>query len=211
MGNHVVHVSCTPCFFYFTTKMRIEKCYFCSSNIYPGHGIVFVRNDCKIFRFCRSKCRTAFKKKKNPLKTKWTKAFRKSAGKELAVDPSFEFEKRRHVPVKYDRELWQNSINAMQRVEEIKNKRQAHHIFQRMKMAKKIQKAKDIKEVERDLALIKSPAAGLKKTFNKVGLAEDSMETEELDTSLNLNPEKVRVREEAKIEEIHESDEEMEA
>ena len=53
----------------------------------------------------------------------------------------------RNVPVKYDRELWQNSINAMQRVEEIKNKRQAHHIFQRMKMAKKIQKAKDIKEV----------------------------------------------------------------
>merc|ERR1712073_59752 len=99
----------------------------------------------------------------NPRKAKWTKAFRKSAGKELAVDPSFEFEKKRNVPVKYDRELWQNSIHAMQRVEEIKNKRQAHHIFQRMKMAKKIQKAKDIKEVERDLALIKSPAAGLKK------------------------------------------------
>ena len=32
-------------------------------------------------------------------------------------------------------------------LEEIKNIRQAHHIFQRMKMAKKIQKAKDIKEV----------------------------------------------------------------
>merc|ERR1712076_249253 len=105
-------------------------------------------------------------------------AFRKSSGKELAVDPSFEFEKKRNVPVKYDRELWQNSINAMQRVEEIKNKRQAHHIFQRMKMAKKIQKAKDIKEVERDLALIKSPAAGLKKA-NKTeedGEMEDDTE-----------------------------------
>ena len=30
------------------------------------------------------------------------------------MDPSFEFEKRRNVPVKYDRELWQNTVNAMQ-------------------------------------------------------------------------------------------------
>ena len=62
----------------------------------------------------RSKCHKNFKKKKNPRKAKWTKAFRKSAGKELAVDPTFEFEKRRNVPVKYDRELWQKTVGAMQ-------------------------------------------------------------------------------------------------
>ena len=115
----------------------------------------------------------------------------------------------RNVPVKYDRELWQNSINAMQRVEEIKNKRQAHHIFQRMKMAKKIQKAKDSKEVERDLALIKSPAAGLRQAM-KAKQHEEEEEGEvkmsELDTSLNLaaNKKKVKARQEAKVEEVHE-------
>ena len=62
-----------------------------------------------MFRFCRSKCHKAFKKKRNPRKVRWTKAFRKAAGKEMKVDPVYEFEKRRHVPVKYDRELWQNT------------------------------------------------------------------------------------------------------
>merc|ERR1719195_2210610 len=158
----------------------------------------------------RSKCHKAFKRKKNPRKAKWTKAFRKSAGKELAVDPSFEFVKKRNVPVKYDRELWQNSIHAMQRVEEIKNKRQAHHIFQRMKMAKKIQKAKDIKEVERDLALIKSPAAGLRQAMKAKQQEEmeeeGEMEMAEVDTSLNLakSKKKVKARQEAKVEEVHE-------
>ena len=70
-------------------------------------------------RFIRSKCHKNFKKKKNPRKAKWTKAFRKSAGKELAVDPTFEFEKRRNVPVKYDRELWQKTVGAMQVSEDI--------------------------------------------------------------------------------------------
>ena len=60
----------------------------------------------QVFKFCRSKCNKAFKKKKNPRKVPWTKVYRKSRGKDLAVDPSFEFEKRRNAPTKYDRELW---------------------------------------------------------------------------------------------------------
>ena len=79
-----------------------------------------------------------------------------------------------------------------------------------MKLAKKIQKAKDIKEVERDLALIKSPAAGLKKA-NKNALEGEMLEDTEVDTSINLNSkERVKMREEARVEEIHESDQEME-
>merc|ERR1712243_184227 len=171
--------------------MRIERCYFCGSSVYHGKGVRFVRNDCKIFNFCRSKCHKNFKKKKNPRKAKWTKAFRKSAGKELAVDPSFEFEKRRNAPVKYNRELWQQTIDAMKRVEEIKLKRQAHHIHERQHKGRAIEKMKDIKEVQRDLALIKSPAAGLKRASKDMDIEEDEEDIIEdtetgLDTSLNV-------------------------
>ncbi|KAJ8792814.1 hypothetical protein J1605_003999 [Eschrichtius robustus] len=157
--------------------MRIEKCYFCSGPIYPGHGMMFVRNDCKVFRFCKSKCHKNFKKKRNPRKVRWTKAFRKAAGKELTVDNSFEFEKRRNEPVRYQRELWNKTIDAMKRVEEIKQKRQAKFIMNRqfltfvsddigmfeeyrLKKNKELQKVQDIKEVKQNIHLIRAPLAG---------------------------------------------------
>jgi large subunit ribosomal protein L24e len=47
--------------------------------------------------------------KRNPRKVRWTKAFRKAAGKEMTVDSVFEFEKKRNVPIKYDRTLWRQT------------------------------------------------------------------------------------------------------
>ncbi|KAJ2841094.1 ATPase-activating ribosome biosynthesis protein, partial [Coemansia erecta] len=53
--------------------------------------------------------------KRNPRKVRWTKAFRKAAGKEMAIDSTFEFEKRRNVPVRYDRDLMSTTLKAMKR------------------------------------------------------------------------------------------------
>jgi large subunit ribosomal protein L24e len=137
--------------------MRLEKCWFCSSTIYPGRGLQFVRNDSKLFRFCRSKCHRAFVKKRNPRKVRWTKAFRKTHGKELAVDSTFDFERRRNVPVKYNRELMANTLMAMKRVHEIRQAREKRFYEQRMSVARKNYKAEALREIKTNLDLVVSP------------------------------------------------------
>jgi len=127
--------------------MRIEKCYFCSSNVYPGHGVVFVRNDSKSFRFCSSKCNRLFKSKKNPRKMKWTKAYRAAHGKEMTCDPVLEFEQRRNEPVRYNRDLMVKTIQAMKKIDEIKSRRQQRFFERRMAKAK----AKKRTDIENEL------------------------------------------------------------
>ncbi|KAJ2375600.1 ATPase-activating ribosome biosynthesis protein [Coemansia sp. RSA 2607] len=144
--------------------MRLEKCYFCSSTCYPGHGTMFVRNDGKSFRFCRSKCHKNFKMKRNPRKVRWTKAFRKAAGKEMAIDSTFEFEKRRNIPVRYDRDLMSTTIKAMKRVQEIRSRRERAFYKQRMAGNKERERELNIKEIQKGIHLISTPLASVKET-----------------------------------------------
>ena len=89
---------------------------------------------------------------------------------------------------------------------------------------------KDVKEVQRDLTLIRSPAAGLKRPAKDMEIEDDedieeehtisdsnTKESIELDTSINLKAKggkvksSMKTKKKAKIIEEFESDQEMEA
>uniref|UniRef100_A0A7S0IFT3 TRASH domain-containing protein n=1 Tax=Micromonas pusilla TaxID=38833 RepID=A0A7S0IFT3_MICPS len=163
--------------------MRLEKCWFCSGAIYPGHGVCFVRNDSKLFRFCRSKCHKNFKMKRNPRKVKWTKAYRTLHGKEAMRDSAFEFERQRNRPRRYDRKVAQNTILAMRRVEDIKARRAER--FHEMRMGGKEDKSRggDKRELEQQIHLVRAPVSVL--ASNAVISARNNILTVSVPTKRN--------------------------
>merc|ERR1712199_105119 len=68
---------------------------------------------------------------------RWTKAYRKTHGKELMYDTTLDFEKRREEPVRYNRDLYVKTVQAMGRIKEIKAAREKRFKNARIKDAKK--------------------------------------------------------------------------
>jgi large subunit ribosomal protein L24e len=130
--------------------------------------MVFVRNDSKQFRFCRSKCHRNFNKKRNPRKVAWTKAYRKTRGKEMAVDSTFDFEKRRNRPVKYDRGLMGKTILAMKRVEKIQQERGKRFFDNRMEDAKAEKKKQARVEIEKSIEILAPAVANREEVMRNV-------------------------------------------
>lgn len=116
-----------------------------------------------MFRFCRSKCHKNFKMKRNPRKVKWTKAYRKLAGKDLIEDATFEMERRRNRPEKYDREVVHKTVQAMKKVTDIRTTRQERHHEKRFEQANVIKKAADRQQLEQEIHLVKAPKSLLAK------------------------------------------------
>jgi large subunit ribosomal protein L24e len=85
---------------------------------------------------------------------RWTKAWRRSHGKELLFDKSLEFEKRREEPVRYNRDLYVKTIQAMKKIETIRLRREKAFIQNRIKEAKKNNKSMIEKELMKHIDLI---------------------------------------------------------
>ncbi|KAI9759955.1 MAG: hypothetical protein M4579_001988 [Chaenotheca gracillima] len=92
--------------------------------------------------------------KRNPRKLKWTKSFRKAAGKELTVDSTLTFAARRNVPVRYNRDLVATTLRAMERVSDIRKRRERAFYKNRMRGNKARARADDRKLVEENEHLL---------------------------------------------------------
>ncbi|CAH2447964.1 Ribosome biogenesis protein RLP24 (Ribosomal protein L24-like) [Komagataella phaffii CBS 7435] len=147
---------------------------------------MFVRNDAKEFRFCRSKCHKLFKQRRNPRKLKWTKAFRKAAGKELAVDSTLTFATKRNIPVRYNRELVATTLKAMARIEQIRQKRERAFYKNRMKGNKDKELSLDRKLVENNAVLLRMREVELRtkeeKRVQKLQKAQNAQDEMDIST-----------------------------
>lgn len=110
--------------------------------------------------------------KRNPRKLAWTKAFRKSAGKEMLVDSTLTFAARRNVPVRYNRDLVAKTLKAMERVGEIRNKRERVFYKNRMRGNKERQRELDRKLVAENSHLLPRIRGSEKKALEEAGEEE---------------------------------------
>lgn len=113
--------------------------------------------------------------KRNPRKLKWTKAFRKAAGKEMTVDSTLQFAARRNTPVRYDRELMAKTVKAMERISEIRARRERRHYKQRMAGNRKREIALARELVAKNEHLLPRLRGSEKRRLAEAGLTEEEI------------------------------------
>lgn len=97
--------------------------------------------------------------KRNPRKVKWTKAYRRLHGKDMTQDATFEFERKRNRPERYDRNVTENTLKAIKKIDKVRVDREARHHTERMKGKKSQLRREAAKELEGSIHLVKAPAA----------------------------------------------------
>ena len=75
------------------------------------------------------------------------------------MDSTFDFERLRQRPVRYDRDLMKTTVRAMERVQQIKEAREKRFWEKRMEPNAEVQKERDLAEVAQGLDLVVSPLA----------------------------------------------------
>ena len=86
----------------------------------------------------------------------------------MAVDSTFEFEKRRNRPLKYNREVMGQTLQAMQRVKEIQTAREQRFFQTRKKDAAAEKKIYARYEIEKSIDLLAPAVAAREQVMRNV-------------------------------------------
>ena len=86
----------------------------------------------------------------------------------MAVDSTFDFEKRRNRPVKYDRDLMGKTILAIKRVEQIQQTRDVRFFENRMQDSKAEKKKQARVEIEKSIELLAPAVANREEVMRNV-------------------------------------------
>ncbi|KAK5004544.1 ATPase-activating ribosome biosynthesis protein, partial [Elasticomyces elasticus] len=137
-----------------------------------------------------------FKMKRNPRKLAWTKSFRAAHGKEMLVDSTLAFAARRNIPVRYNRELVATTLKAMQRVSEIRARREKAFYKNRMRGNRQKQLEADRKLVAENQHLLPLKEREAAKEMLEAEKNREKMEVdaeeEELEEEVLIAKEKVK-------------------
>lgn len=142
--------------------------------------------------------------KRNPRKLAWTKSFRRAHGKEMTVDSTLSFAARRNIPVRYNRDLVATTLKAMQRVSEIRARRERAFYQNRMRGNKERQLEADRKLVaehqhllppdQRDAAREMLENEALEEQKETMEVEEEELEEKEELEKLKAAKAKLRVK-----------------
>ncbi|KAK6160896.1 hypothetical protein DH2020_004277 [Rehmannia glutinosa] len=98
------------------------------------------------------------KMKRNPRKVKWTKAYRRLHGKDMTQDATYEFERKRNRPERYDRNVTENTLKAIKKIDKVRVDRESRHHAKRMKGKKAQLHREATKELEQSIHMVKAPS-----------------------------------------------------
>lgn len=101
----------------------------------------------------------------------------------MVVDSTLAFNQRRHVPVRYNRELVAKTLDAMGRIEEIRRRRERAFYKNRMRGNKARQLELDRKLVEANPELLRRRDVELQRAAEKLARAEQESEEEDIEMS----------------------------
>ncbi len=96
------------------------------------------------------------------------------------MDTTFDFEKIRNSPPKYDRELYAATIKAIQKVTSIQYKRQRSFYFNRMRDSLKLRKMNVARELKTNLDMVLAPVAAKRRLMEKEKLADSNTLDDEI-------------------------------